>query len=139
MLIERILSEPAGTKVPFPGITYHFKPRVEGGPHVAEVEDPMHIERLLAIREGYRAAEPIAPSLDLVLDGAAEANAARLAALQAEREHDDASGASADIPLEELSEDALREIYAAEIGRPAHPRAGRASIIEKIEAARAAA
>lgn len=55
MKIESLIRRAKGTTVPFgdyqnPDITYHFKEEVPGGPHVAEVMDPRHIERFLSIR-----------------------------------------------------------------------------------------
>lgn len=63
MLIQRIHSLPKGTIVTFPGgFSYHFLPREPGGPHVADVENQRHIDRFLAMPEGYRAVEPPAPA-----------------------------------------------------------------------------
>lgn len=145
MLIERILSEPQGTVVTFPpDVSYHFKPQVEGGPHVAEVEDSAHIERLLSIRDGYRAAEEIPAVLEPVLDAAAEANvalmaAAKQAAQEAEAQADDATALRvAEHALGAQTDDELRAIYEAEIGKKPHPQTKRETLIEKIEAARKA-
>lgn len=54
MWIERLLRDQGGTKVKFPDVTYYFKPEQEGGPHIALVEPPEHIERFLSISHGYR-------------------------------------------------------------------------------------
>lgn len=55
MLIECLLKRAKGSFVEIDGTTYHFKP--ESGefadPHVCNVENPEHAQRLLAIREGY--------------------------------------------------------------------------------------
>jgi hypothetical protein len=53
MLIECHTRRKKGTAVNFPGVSYHFKPTKEGGPHVCEVEDEGHIARLLSIIECY--------------------------------------------------------------------------------------
>ena len=57
MKIESIIRRAKGTKVTFDDTTYHFKPEDPKGPHVAEVKDEEHIERFLAIPEGFREAE----------------------------------------------------------------------------------
>lgn len=54
MWIERLLRDHGGTVVKFPDANYHFKPEQEGGPHIANVEPPEHIERFLSISHGYR-------------------------------------------------------------------------------------
>lgn len=49
-----------GSKVEFPGKTYHFKPDPKHeGLHIAEVDDEAHIERLLSITEAYVALDRI--------------------------------------------------------------------------------
>jgi hypothetical protein len=53
MLIECHTRRKKGTTVNFPGVSYHFKPTKEGGPHVCEVKDEGHIARLLSITECY--------------------------------------------------------------------------------------
>ena len=62
MLIELTIRRPHGTRVSVLGTEYHFTPKAEGEPHVAEVFEPAHIEHFLSIgafRELKRAAEPI--------------------------------------------------------------------------------
>ena len=51
-----IRREPDGSKVELGGQTYHFKPENDdpNGPHVAEVTEPAHIDRLLSIPEYTR-------------------------------------------------------------------------------------
>ena len=58
MKIELTIRRKNGSKVELGGRTYHFKPddKDPGGPHVAEVTEPAHVERLLAIPE-YRKAD----------------------------------------------------------------------------------
>lgn len=75
MLIERLFRNKGGSLIPFgpaenPEIVYHFKPVVDGGPHVCEVDNEEHIERFLSLPEGYREVgkEKITVS-DLVVDG----------------------------------------------------------------------
>lgn len=55
MLIESKIKRAKGTVVTLGTETYLFKPAEPNGPHIAEVKDPEHIDRLLAIPEGYRA------------------------------------------------------------------------------------
>ncbi len=77
MKIESIIQRAKGTVVEFPGVTYHFKPEQPGGPHVAEVADEGHAERLLSIPEGYRAAgksKPAAPTVPVASEPSADAH-----------------------------------------------------------------
>lgn len=53
MKLECILHRPGGTTVDLDGQQYHFAP-TEEGPHACEIENEDHIDRLLAIPEGYR-------------------------------------------------------------------------------------
>lgn len=53
MKIECKLKRNGGSKVDIDGIEYHFEP-LNDGAHVADVEDKDHIDRFLAISEGYR-------------------------------------------------------------------------------------
>ncbi|MEY9435579.1 hypothetical protein [Bradyrhizobium elkanii] len=77
MKIESIIQRAKGTFVEFPGATYHFKPEQPGGPHVAEVADEGHAERLLSIPEGYRAAgksKPAAPTVPVASEPSTDAH-----------------------------------------------------------------
>lgn len=59
MEIESIIRRKKGSHVSIDGVEYHFAPSEKhGGKHVAEVENPEHIERLLSVPEGFRAIEP---------------------------------------------------------------------------------
>lgn len=59
MKIESIIRRKNGTTVQMGGKTYHFWASPETGlAHVAEVEEPAHIQRFLSITEGFR---PYAP------------------------------------------------------------------------------
>lgn len=80
MKIESIIKRKNGTTVQFGKSAYHFKPEVPGGPHVAEVADEDHAEKLLTIADGYREAsgktanqtqspEPAASNGSTVLQG----------------------------------------------------------------------
>lgn len=55
MLIESKIKRPNGTVVVLDGVTYHFKPTDKIAAHVAEIKEPKHVDRFLAIPEGYRA------------------------------------------------------------------------------------
>jgi hypothetical protein len=61
MRIESILQRVGGTTVELGDETYRFVPSHPGGPHVAEVSNPAHIQRLLSITEGFRPADGEAP------------------------------------------------------------------------------
>ncbi len=62
MKIESIIKRPGGTRITLGAEAYHFQPDWEDGPHIAEVTDPAHIQRLLSISEGFRE-EPAAAAL----------------------------------------------------------------------------
>jgi hypothetical protein len=53
MKIECILKREGGTTTDLGGIEYHFEPLADGA-HVAEVTSEAHIDRFLAIPEGYK-------------------------------------------------------------------------------------
>lgn len=53
MKIECKLKRNGGSKIELGGIEYHFEQLTDGA-HVADVEDVDHIDRFLAIPEGYR-------------------------------------------------------------------------------------
>lgn len=54
--IESVLRRPGGTRVDLFGTEYHFVPQVDGR-EIADITDPVHVSRFLAIPEGYRLAE----------------------------------------------------------------------------------
>lgn len=54
MKIESIIRREGGSKVRLGSREYRFQPD-DKGRHVAEVKDKAHVERLLSIKEGYRA------------------------------------------------------------------------------------
>lgn len=77
MKIESIIQRAKGTVVEFPGVTYHFKPEQPGGPHVADVDNEDHADRLLSIPEGYRAAgksKPAAPTVPVASEPSPDAH-----------------------------------------------------------------
>lgn len=53
MKIECILKRDGGTKTDIGGVLYHFEPLADGA-HVAEITEEAHIDRFLAIPEGYK-------------------------------------------------------------------------------------
>jgi hypothetical protein len=53
MKIECILKREGGTTTEVGGVQYHFEPLADGA-HVAEVAEEAHIDRFLAIPEGYK-------------------------------------------------------------------------------------
>lgn len=70
MKIECILRRTQGTVVelPDPTIEYHFKPSDNDPRHLAEVDEQTHIQMLLRIPEGYRAAEQSEQVADIDTD-----------------------------------------------------------------------
>jgi len=57
MRIVSVIRRKAGTDVTFDGVEYRFRPEVEGdinSLHVAEVDREDHVQRFLAIPEGYK-------------------------------------------------------------------------------------
>lgn len=60
MQIECILKRKGGTQVDLGGVKYDFQPNDDGA-HVATVEADEHIERFLAIPEGYKIHRGAAP------------------------------------------------------------------------------
>lgn len=82
MKIESLIRRPGGSRVTIDGAVYLFEPEQEGGPHVARVDDPAHVERLLSVPEGFRAlnraeyspnhkapAQELTPDLDAMTAG----------------------------------------------------------------------
>ena len=83
MQIESIIRRKAGTTVTLGGQEYRFLPN-DLGAHVAEVEEPAHIQRFLSIAEGFRiyvegqapaAPAPVPPPADQPPGGDAGADA----------------------------------------------------------------
>lgn len=139
MLIERILKDgPNGTFITMAdGTRYAFAPlEVEGAPHVAEVTNTKHIERFLAIPEGFRIwregapAEPDDPAS--TPDDQTSAVAALETTIPAADAQDDP------IALEEMTLTDLQGVFEREVGRKPHHRAGIEKLIEDITAHRSA-
>lgn len=152
MLIVSKIERPGGTRVEFPGVVYHFKPRDDDPRHVAEVETPAHIRRFLEVREGFEAADAEEEAAFLAEMGAPEGPEARLEAAVATQ------GAAPDDPeipddpqarlevavepgddeLEDLDDAGLAVAYRDALGEKPHPNAKRETLITKIRQARAA-
>lgn len=59
-LIESLIRRAKGTRVTMGNTNYHFKPSANDERHTAEVSNEAHVDRFLAIPEGYREAERLA-------------------------------------------------------------------------------
>ncbi len=157
MKVECLRQRPGGSEVEFPGVTYHFKPDGRGR-HVAEVDDPAHLRRLLQI-EAYQIAENMggAPATtDDDMDDLPPAPAADTPPISAapvtgeedggegdpgEGQNGEGEGATEDAQtgetaegLANLSDEELRKVFADRLGRQPHPKATRDTMIAKIEA-----
>ena len=68
MKLESIIRRENGTivKMDAPTKTYHFKPEVPEGPHVADVDIEHHARAMLRVKEGYRlvAGETLPPEIE---------------------------------------------------------------------------
>lgn len=141
MQIESIIKRPRGTFVNIEGTRYAFVPETEGGPHVAEVENPRHIERFLSITEGYRVfvsddttpATTPAPQEPVVQEPVVQK-----AATDDQTPANTATVNIPDIPLDQMTLTDLQAVYRAELEKSPHPRTGIPRLIEEIEAHRAA-
>lgn len=70
MLIECTIKRDKGTQVILGSTKYHFKPTDpadEDSPHICEVADAKHAERLLTIKEAYRASGKVDASVEKAL------------------------------------------------------------------------
>lgn len=78
-IMECLIKRPEGTTVTFPGVIYEFKPAAKGEPHLCNITNTEHAERLAAIPEGYRyaAGTPAAKvsAADVALHDATQRNA----------------------------------------------------------------
>lgn len=72
MKLESIIRRENGTivKMDAPTKTYHFKPEVPEGPHVADVDIEHHARAMLRVKEGYRlvAGETLPPEIEEELE-----------------------------------------------------------------------
>ncbi|WP_316159653.1 hypothetical protein [Bradyrhizobium sp. SZCCHNRI3042] len=61
MIIESLIKRAEGSFITIGKDIYHFFTHVKGDPrHLCEVTDEDHIQTLLAIKEGYKIAKPLA-------------------------------------------------------------------------------
>ncbi|MGP9790694.1 hypothetical protein [Roseinatronobacter sp. NSM] len=165
MKIESKIKRPKGTFIEMADGTRYAFFENDKGAHVADVENPTHIERLLAIPEGFGiynegkvipAADVEAAINDLVRTPETPVNpqpqtdpepaANGEGEGEATGEHgeggasNDDNGPNTDdaIPLEAMTETDLRALFESELGRKPHHRAGMDKLIEDITAHRAA-
>ncbi len=138
MKIESVLKRAGGTKVELDGVEYHFAPQ-EDGCHVAEVVKRAHIDRFLAIPEGYRLylpeedgqeAAPVAPVVAEVAPVVATVAPVVLEQDQDGDESDEDEDGEGD-ETEALDRDALAAEFEAKFGKKPHYKWS----VEKIQAA----
>jgi len=151
MKIVSLIRRKAGTPVLLGTTTYLFLPKNAGkpdSPHVAQVDDPLHINTLLAITEGFAPADvtpivalaPVQPTA-----GESEAVTAAIAALPKRIiEVPESAGAmpvaaaASDTPEAEAPPSAKQKLLAATAAAKAKAKAGReAQEAEKQAAAEA--
>ena len=116
------------------GTRYAFMPN-DAGDHVAEVENPKHIERLLSISEGFG-----------IYSGEVIPESVVAAALASQEPPDQVFDPQSpatitepvDMPLEHMTLADLQATYERELGRKPHHRAGIEKLIEDITAHREA-
>lgn len=143
-VFECILKRPRGTQIDMNGTTYDFQPD-EQGRHVAAVSDPRHVAVLLTIPEGYRmlgivAGAPVKteakpePTTAPVQDATPEPAPAPKDEAPAPATSEP-SAFPAPPTAEEMmamDADAVRKIYAVEVGKAAGPRAKQETMVETI-------
>lgn len=137
MLIVSKIKRSPGTFITMQdGTRYAFMPN-EIGDHVAEVENPAHIERLLSITEGYGIySGEIIPGN--VMNAALADSSSDDEAEDDDSDDDDTSPEPEDMPLEHMTLTDLQATFERELGRKPHHRAGTEKLIEDITAHRAA-
>ena len=150
VLIRSKITRPGGTTVSMQdGTKITFKPD-ENGDHVAMVTNREHINRLLAIPEGYElhfadTPAPAVPVLSappkavLIADATPVLPAPATTTTAAPVEP--AQAAPIKLPentadLDALTDEEIKAIYQAEWNKPPHPKAKRETIIAQIEARR---
>lgn len=146
VIIESIIKRPGGSTVTLGDIDYRFEPDHQGR-HVAVVENPVHIDRLLSIREGFRLLEaaPKGNAPAPVPAGAMQAAPVAPAIQPSEPEGDEGRGddadkepeGAADGALEDMSLAQVREVFKVELGRNPSPKSIKETLIAQIEAVRA--
>lgn len=129
MLIEHTTKRHNGSIHTIAGVKYHFAPN-DAGAHVAEVEDPAHIQRFLSI-----------PSFR-VYSGETPAADAPAAPAPVEPVKPSAPAGGDDqqpTPLEEAPDEVLDQLYEEAYGKKPHHKVKRDKIIEMIRKAPARA
>ena len=126
LILSKIKRNPGTFITMKDGTRYAFMPN-DAGDHVAEVENPAHIERLLSIPEGYGVY-----SGEVIPEGVV---AAALAS-EGPQSADDETPDPVDMPLEHMTLADLQATFELELGRKPHHRAGIEKLIEDITAHR---
>lgn len=143
-VFECILKRPRGTQIDMNGTTYDFQPD-EQGRHVAAVSDPRHVAVLLSIPEGYRMLGIVAGA-PVKTEAKAEPVAAPVQEAKPEpvpAPKDESPAPVATMPpgfpapptadeMMAMDTDAVRKIYAVEVGKAAGPRAKQETMVETI-------
>lgn len=152
VLIESIIKRPGGSSIDMGDVTYHFRPD-EAGRHVAIVSNPDHISRLLQITEGFLllSTAPVAPApapavpVGITAGSVTQAPSAPQAppatvappttapAAPSAEQHGDAPQK----PLDQMTDEEIRAVFKAELGRVAPPKSKIETMIAQIEAIRA--
>jgi hypothetical protein len=144
MLIKTEAKREGGSLHEVGGTEYLFKPIAKGADHVCEVENPGHIQRFLGI-PGFTIydpnakpapVEPVAPVAPAATTEPVEPSYAGVEPA-APVEPAPVDVEPRPVPLEDLTRDELAEIYQDVIGTPAHHRATKATLIERIREAAA--
>lgn len=145
MHIERLLRDKSGTKVRLGAIEYHFKEAWPDGAHVAPVEDEAHRAVLLSIPEGYREYAGSLPSPQTsavaaviapvsISHAVPAAPPAPIKAAGSEMAEQEPQTDQAEDALEAMSDESLRAIFKAELGRVAPPKSKMETMIAQIRA-----
>ena len=146
MKIECTLETEKKTKtVNVGGTNYVFKRKADGEPLVATVKDKQHAKVFLSVREGYREADdddeddapvnqgtpnPIDPrTLDVTgqIPGGSTNETAAV---------DNFVTNPPEKPLEDMTDDEIRDVFKGTLGRAANARALRETMIDQINAHR---
>lgn len=158
VLIESIIKRPGGSSIPMGDMTYHFRPD-DAGRHVAIVSNPDHISRFLQITEGFLllstapvtpapapavpvgiTAAPVTPQEPQAPQAPVEPPAiphpaapVAAPAVTVAEQHGDAPQK----PLDQMTDEEIRAVFKAELGRIAPPKSKIETMIAQIEAIRA--
>lgn len=116
----------SGTRVTLDGETYHFKPqsKASDAPHVAEVDNDEHVQRLLAITEGFAPAEGEGEKVEKLVAASNELTELEERAIPKA------------FSIDELTFEELRAEYKVCYGRAPPPLATHETIAKKVAAYR---